>query len=297
MVTDLVVKNNAGVIEGNFEDVKKSIAESLATYKTIAITEENKKDTKGWIADLRKQQKEFADNWKEFCKEYKKPLDEAEIKVKEILDLFNEPIAYGNEALEEFEMKRIEEKQVLINDIYNEFIGEFAEDFPLEKIFNPKWNNATYKDKQIKEDVLTIAVNARVAKESIFNTKSDIAEKAWNCYKMSLNLADVLQMINQYEEQKREVLAKEQEKIRAEEIARIEKEAREKLLAEQEHERQLAEVSEQAKAEVIDAITPDDTDEDVMTYTYNIRLTESGKKKFEMYMDSVGIEYQSMINW
>ena len=73
-------------------------------------------------------------------------------------------------------MKRIEEKQVLINDIYNEFIGEFAEDFPLEKIFNPKWNNATYKDKQIKEDVLTIAVNARAAKESIFNTKNGCAK-------------------------------------------------------------------------------------------------------------------------
>jgi hypothetical protein len=54
---------------------------------------------------------------------------------------------------------------------------------------------------------------------------------------------------------------------------------------------------EQAKAEaaqeVIDSMIPDDGDETEL-YEYRISLSADAKEKLEMYMDSVGIEWEMM---
>ena len=54
---------------------------------------------------------------------------------------------------------------------------------------------------------------------------------------------------------------------------------------------------EQAKAEaaqeVIDSLIPD-ADEDTCLYEYRIALSADAKEKLEMFMDSVGIEWEMM---
>ena len=146
---------------------------------------------------------------------------------------------------------------------------------------------------------------------------SESEDKAIEVYKNNLDLAEAITYINQFEQQKRDIIAREEEMHRKEEEARVRREEREKLEAEQkaraavEEERRRAEEAleaerrraeeeriaavEQAKTvaaqEVIDGLIPDQ-DEEANLYEYRVSLSEDGKRKFEMYMDSVGIEWE-----
>ncbi len=48
---------------------------------------------------------------------------------------------------------------------------------------------------------------------------------------------------------------------------------------------------EEAAQEVIESLSPD-TEEETTLYEYRVALSEEGKKQFEMYLDSVGIDWE-----
>ena len=99
-------------------------------------------------------------------------------------------------------------------------------------------------------------------------------------------------------------MSREQERLRQEEQERIRREERAKLEAEQraieaerraqeEKEAAIESAREEAAQEVIDGLIPD-MDGETSLYEYRISLSEDAKKKLEMYMDSVGIEWELM---
>lgn len=51
-----------------------------------------------------------------------------------------------------------------------------------------------------------------------------------------------------------------------------------------------------AKQEAIEALIPDSIDEAEEEYTYIIKAGAEAIKTLEMYMDSIGIEYQQLPN-
>lgn len=181
----------------------------------------------------------------------------------------------------------------------------------------------------------------RVQKDiaTITGMGSEAEEKALGVYRANLDITEAVACINEYERQKQEILAREQERARREEEERIRREEQEKLLAEQrareekeaalrqaelekqealrkaelerqealrraELERQEAErraeadkaaeveqARETAAREVIENFIPD-TEGDTELYEYRISLSSDAKEKLEMYMDSVGIEWE-----
>lgn len=125
-------------------------------------------------------------------------------------------------------------------------------------------------------------------------------------YKESFDLTKCILYINQHEQQKREILAREQERIRREEEERIRREERAKLEAErraqEEKEAALRKAEEEklaaveaAKAEaaqeVIESLISDGDGESNL-YEYRMSLTADQKEKLEMYLDSVGIDWE-----
>ena len=188
--------------------------------------------------------------------------------------------------------------------------------------------NATTKEKAIREEVLAQATAAQIALDTIRGMRSDAESKALDVYKQTLSLPEAISCINAYEAQKAEILRKEQERQREEELERIRREEREKLeaerkaLEEREAQRRAAEEAieaqrraaeealeaqrrqleaekqaavEQAREtgaqEVIESLTPD-TEEDTQLYEYRVALSKKGKEAFEMYLDSVGIDWE-----
>lgn len=304
----VVVTQESGIIKCDFEGAKAYLKERLDEYRGIQFTEESKTEAKNTVASLRKEKKAFIDRVKEVKGEYMKPFESFYEKAEVLIDMYDEPINYINQQIAEFEAKRIEEKKNLINQLYEECIGDMTDFLPLSKIYNAKWENATTTQSAIRKDLMTRKEDAKVAIATIKEMKSDVEELALNMYKESFDLAKCVMYINQHEKQKAEILAREQERIRREEEERIRREEREKIEAERraemereallvkaEEEKQIAVAvaKEEATKEVIDALIPD-VDGESTLYEYRISLTEDAKTKLEMYMDSVGIDWEMM---
>ena len=103
-----------------------------------------KQKAKGDLADLRKLRKAVNDRKVEVKKEYMKPYEVFEDKVKELIGVIDKPIALIDGQVKEFEAKRVEEKKAEIQNLYNELVEEELHDYiPLEKIYGEKWTNAS----------------------------------------------------------------------------------------------------------------------------------------------------------
>lgn len=302
----VVVTQERGVINCDFESAKAYLNQRLEEYKGATFTEDSKTVAKKVVASLRQEKKAFADRVKEVKSEYMEPFTKFEQQAKELIGLYDEPINFINSQVEAFEEKHRQEKKELIYAIYSECIGDMEEYLPIEKIYNPKWENATFLKKDIKVEIIDVVKASKAAVDTIRGMNSEAVDAALDRYKQDLSLSNAIAYINNYEQQKAAILAREQEKQKQEEQERIRREEREKILAEQRaqqekevalkraEEEKLAAV-EAAKAEAaqetIDGLIPDIAG-DTNLYEYRMALTADAKEKLEMYLDSIGIDWE-----
>lgn len=303
-----VITQESAKVSCNFEQVKGAIESKLSQYEGMIFTEESKASVKKEVASLRAEKKTFQDNLRTEKKKYMEPWDRFEAQAKELITLYDKPIMAISDQIQAFEEKRIAEKKIQISQWYQELIPEELREYlPLNRIYNPKWENVTMTKKKVCDELYQLYGSTKGAVDIIRGMGSEAVEKALEMYKKDLNLPNAITYINNYERQKQEILICEQERARREEAERIRREEREKILAEQraqaEKEAALRQAEEekvvaveQAKAEaaqeVIESLTPDTEEKEVDTYQYRIILSTDAKEKLEMYMDSVGIEWE-----
>lgn len=224
--TQIKVTQNAGTISFNFEEIKEQLSAEMAYYKGMLFTEETKKEAKETVAALRKLKKEVSDRRIEIKKAYLQPYDDFEAKVKELDALINEPIAFISEQVAEFERRRVEEKKKLIGEIYAGIMAEHdfvAEYLPLDRIYDSKWENATTTQKAITEAIADRVERMERDLYTIREMQSEFEDKGLAKYKSTLELADAIAVMNQYQKQKEEIMRREkerEERQRAEEAAK-----------------------------------------------------------------------------
>lgn len=311
----IITQENA-TITCNFEQVQKAIQDKLAQYKGAVFTEDSKTYAKKEVASLRAEKKSLQENMREAKKQYMVSWNDFEIQAKNLISLYDEPINLINGQVQAFEEKRIAEKKKLISEIYQSVPKKVQDYIPLARIYNSKWENATYREKDIQKDISEITEKILSDLATIQAMESEAVPKALKQYKSSLSLADAMAYISNYERQKQEILAHEQERKRREEEARIRREERKKLQAEQKakaaleaarqaelekeealrHAKEEQELAiERAKAEAaqktIESFIPD-MEGGTQLYEYRISLSDDAKEKLEMYMDSIGIEWE-----
>lgn len=150
-------KNENGfiqAIEFNFEELKAELSTRLENYNNLTYTEETIKTAKEDRAGLNKFKEAIESRRKEIKNLCLKPYNEFEAKVKELTALIDKPILAIDTQIKNFDNQRIEAKRIDITDFYNSVIEDMAEILPLEKIFNPKWLNATYKMSNIEKEIV-----------------------------------------------------------------------------------------------------------------------------------------------
>lgn len=304
----LVVNNNLGSISLNYKEIELALAEKLAEYKGIIFTEETIDIAKKERTSLKQLQKDLSDRRIAVKKEYVKPLDEFETKVKKLYEMIDKPIFEISTQLDDFEKKRIEIKKVEIENLYNDLMEELKDYLPLAKIYNQKWENKTYKLTEIEKELKDLFISTVDAINSIKATNSEVVSQALEKYKQDLSLANAIVFINNYETQKQAILQAEQkrqaeklelertaeiERIRADERKKVEQE---NAIREQERAAVTKEVEEKAEQKAIEKVTemimPSNLDgEEVIPYSYTIHLSDNAKDKLETYMDTAGIEF------
>lgn len=224
------VEQKNGVIGFNFEEIKEKLNSELEIYKNMIFTEESKTEAKKTIASLRKLKKSVNDKKLEVKKSFMIPYTNFEAQVKELDNLIDEPINFINNQVEEFERKRVEEKKALISEIYTEIMAEHEEAsgyLPLQRIYDSKWENATTTKKAITEAIAERVDHVEKDLCIIRSMESEFEDKGIEKYKATLELSDAIEVMNQYQKQKEEILRRQEEEAqrKAEEEARKASEA------------------------------------------------------------------------
>lgn len=224
------VEQKNGVIGFNFEEIKEKLNSELEIYKNMIFTEDSKTEAKKTIASLRKLKKSVNDKKLEVKKSFMIPYTNFEDQVKELDKLIDEPIIFINNQVEEFERRRVEEKKALISEIYTEIMAEHEEAsgyLPLQRIYDSKWENATTTKKAITETITERVDHVEKDLGIIRSMESEFEDKGIEKYKATLELSDAIEVMNQYQKQKEEILRRQEEeaKRKAEEEARKASEA------------------------------------------------------------------------
>lgn len=224
------VEQKNGVIGFNFEEIKEKLNSELEIYKNMIFTEDSKTEAKKTIASLRKLKKSVNDKKLEVKKSFMIPYTNFEAQVKELDNLIDEPINFINNQVEEFERRRVEEKKSLISEIYTEIMAEHGEAsgyLPLQRIYDSKWENATTTKKAITETITERVDHVEKDLGIIRSMESEFEDKGIEKYKSTLELSDAIEVMNQYQKQKEEILRRQEEeaKRKAEEEARKASEA------------------------------------------------------------------------
>lgn len=219
------VEQKNGVIGFNFEEIKEKLNSELEIYKNMIFTEDSKTEAKKTIASLRKLKKSVNDKKLEVKKSFMIPYTNFEAQVKELDNLIDEPINFINNQVEEFERKRVEEKKALISEIYTEIMAEHVEAsgyLPLQRIYDSKWENATTTKKAITEAISERVDHVEKDLCIIRSMESEFEDKGIVKYKETLELSNAIEIMNQYQKQKEEILRRQEEeaKRKAEEEAR-----------------------------------------------------------------------------
>ena len=191
----------------------------------MIFTEDSKTEAKKTIASLRKLKKSVNDKKLEVKKSFMIPYTNFEDQVKELDKLIDEPIIFINNQVEEFERRRVEEKKALISEIYTEIMAEHGEAsgyLPLQRIYDSKWENATTTKKAITEAIAARVDHVEKDLGIIRSMESEFEDKGIEKYNATLELSDAIEIMNQYQKQKEEILRRQEEetKRKAEEEAR-----------------------------------------------------------------------------
>lgn len=220
----IVVDLKPGMISTNFIDIKKSLSTQMQVYKELEVTEENKPERKKDVATLRKMQKSITEKKSEVRNKCLEPYEEFNKLANELAEIINEPIQIIDNQVKEFEDKQRLAKIAEIMKIYSELIGDLADNLPIDKIYDSKWENTATSKKSIREDLTSRIEKVRQEVNVINSMVSDKTPEALEYYWIDLNLARAVDVINSYEEYKKKILAQQEEKQRKDKEAELEKE-------------------------------------------------------------------------
>ena len=325
------VKGNVGTIEDNLDLVEISIREKVAEYSAVVVTEDTVKEGKRFLADIRKEKKALDDERKEIKAQWMAPYEAFEKRAKQIIALYDEPVRIIDNQLAEYEEERKRLKRQGIQEIYDFVKGDLGEWLPLDRIYNQKWENATYGDKKIREDMELIFDQLKVSISTVKSMNSEFEEDALDVLKETGSLQSAISKINDLQRQKERFL--EQARQEAE---RERQEAERKRLEEEqkrfEEEQKRAEakqaetdIAEEAPQDLpttaptacqpasavdvwsgtgVPVAEPEITDPDEepeapfameKTLTVMVKVGENSIDTLKEFLDAIGLEYEVMM--
>ena len=270
----LQVRPVAGLIKTNFDEIEKQLAADMCQYDGIIFTEDTKTDAKKKVAELRKLKKSIEDSRKEVKAQWMEPYNQ-------------------------FEAKRLKERQTEIEQIYTEEIGDMADFLPLYRLQEDKWGNASTSIKSIRKSMSETIANTRAGKAAIEAMQSDAVPDALRKFQATLSLPDALAYINRYEAQKAEILRKEEERRHQEEerrhqeeMERVRKDERQRMA----HEERIRKDAEEAVRAEIKSVDEENaaplTAPNSHTAVYTVVGTDAELQEVEMAMTSLGLYFE-----
>ena len=173
----------------NFEELKAELTEKVQIYSTIAYTDDKIKEAKADRANLNKLKKAINDERIRREREYMAPFNTFKAQVDEILAIIDEPIRIIDAQVKESERKAKEAKEKGICEYLSQV--ELPYGIEAEKLWNPKWLNASVSHAAIASEINTRAAQIREDVKTLEELQ-EYQDYAIQCYKETLDLRQAL---------------------------------------------------------------------------------------------------------
>lgn len=217
----VIVQQQPGQVSWNFEDLKKALAEKLEQYSEMVYGDDSIKSAKDDLKNLRKLVAAVEEKRKEVKNRCLEPYAVIELQAKQLTDLINKPIDVIDKQVKDYEAKQ---RAIRKGEIMN-FMSECFKALPTsvaerlrQKIYNPKWENATAKKKDWKDAIQTACAFCVGDIKIIDGVEEEFRQQAMNVYQRNLVLSEALDKVEELRRQKAYIL--EVERRRREEERR-----------------------------------------------------------------------------
>lgn len=214
MKTDLA-KAIPQAIEFNYDELKKQLPERLAYYKNLVVTEDSIKSAKADKATLNKLRTAFEEARKEVKRDCLRPYEDFNSKESKLVGMIDEAIQSIDEQVKNFDGQKKEAKKQQIEDFFNKTVGSLSELLPLEKIWDPRWLNVSYKlsdiEKEIQNAIFKVRNNINIIKAFGVDCEQQMLDK----YLEALDFSAAMAEKTRWEQQKRRLKEYEESQRKA----------------------------------------------------------------------------------
>ena len=155
------------LLKWNNAELLAAVTETLKQYEGVTYTDKQIAVAKADKAQLNAFIKALNDERIRIGKVYTAPLDKFKGEVDEVIAKVKEVVSQISDQLDEYEIVRQQKKEAEIHAYFDSVSGDFADLIPYERIRNPKWLNATAKQKAIEAEIDKIFDDARAAMAAI----------------------------------------------------------------------------------------------------------------------------------
>lgn len=277
-------------ISFNYEELKAELTEKVAFYETLVYTDDQVKDAKADRATLNKLKKTLNDERIRREKEYMQPFNEFKAQVNEIIGIIDKPIAVIDKHVKEFEDQKKAKKQ---KDIEELFAGMGFQSFvTLEKIWDPKWLNASTSMKSIEEQMRSRMYQIGDDVLTLHNLP-EFGFEATEVYKQTLDINKAIKEAQRMAEIAKAKAEAEAKKKAAEEARKAEEERKAKEIKEEQTVIAPAEPNEQAVTPSEPVQSADSTPER-MVVRFEVLLTTEDAYALKEFFKSRSIEFKAI---
>ncbi|MDD5017590.1 MAG: DUF1351 domain-containing protein [Eubacteriales bacterium] len=201
LLTDL--ETLPATIDYNHEQLKTWLTLSLTHYNGLVVTEDSIREAKADKAKLNALKKAIEDKRKEVKKACLAPYETFEKNVKELVALIDAPILAIDGQVKAFDDVLKAEKKAEIESFYQKNIGDLLELVPLVKMWDERWLNVTFRQKEIETTIIETIDRARKDLESISALKSPFETQIKDKYLNGLDLGAALEEKMRLDEQQK----------------------------------------------------------------------------------------------
>lgn len=277
-------------ISFNYEELKAELTEKVAFYETLVYTDDQVKDAKADRATLNKLKKTLNDERIRREKEYMQPFDKFKAQVNEIIGIIDKPIAVIDKQVKEFEDQKKAKKQ---KDIEELFDGMGFQSFvTLEKIWDPKWLNASTSMKSIEEQMRSRMYKIGDDVLTLHNLP-EFGFEATEVYKQTLDINKAIKEAQRMAEIAKAKTEAEAKKKAAEETRKAEEERKAQEIKEEQTVIVPAEPNEQAVTPPEPVQSADSTQER-MVVRFEVLLTTEDAYALKEFFKSRNIEFKAI---
>ena len=184
-----------GQIDNNLDAFIAEVKKQVASYQGLVFEDDDIKNAKSTVAELRKYRSDIEDRRKQTKKDWNKPYEAFESKVKEAVKAIDETIDPIATQIAEAEEKRKQEKKDAIIEIKAKLCeGSIADEFihSCSWFDDPRWLNATVSLRKVEEQILEKKAQVEEGLQVIQSTGGDHVSMLLEEYRKSGDVSKTL---------------------------------------------------------------------------------------------------------